>query len=218
MITDPFLHRGRSDEADVSSAIACKVVSFDLSADPIVSVIPLVAVPTVGLDGKVEENEPLVIDEVPYCYPSSDKFATFVPPAVGMQGFLISTNTEIGEVATGVAKISRQKNASSGFFLPTGNMTGQPFIGNPDWAEMRSALCRIAISDNVVHLEAGDNSFVMNSSGFDILCGGISLVAALKQISAHITTLEGFHTGPQMRLVDQFLQAAVPSRSEQGVR
>jgi hypothetical protein len=76
-----------------------------------------------------------------------------------------------------------------------------------------------------VHLEAGQTSLVITPDGFDIVVAGVSLLAAMKQMSAHIAALEALvhpgglvHTGAQTRMIDNFTQAAPPQRDERGAR
>jgi hypothetical protein len=212
-------------ETDLGAAIPCVVTSVNLSGEPMVSVKPMQSARVLGIDGEISDLPALEIDEVPYCFTSSSRFAVFVPPEVGMQGYLIVTDGEIGEAANGTQETTRLKDRASGFFLPSGTLGGKAFKGNADWLEMRSAQCRVAISDSAVHLQSGNTSIVVQNGSFDIVTGGVSLVAALKQMSAHIKKLEslvhpnGMVHGPvQVRMIDQLRAATVPSRSETGVR
>ena len=83
----------------------------------------------------------------------------------------------------------------------------------------------MALSKDTVHLEAVDNSIVLTQDGFDVLVGNISLVDALKQLSAHIRALETLihpngmtHGSAHQHLVDQLVAASAPARDERGVR
>lgn len=217
--------RFRAEENDTSVAIPCTVTGFDLTGDPVVSVRPQTVVPHDLFDGEVDATAPLDIDEVPYCYPSGTSFALFIPPEVGMQGYMIVTDTEIGDVAGGVAESARRKDRRSGFFVPSGNLTGSPFKGNADWAELRTLGCRIAASRDTVHVEAGATSLVVSPGGFDVSINGVSLIDALRQMSQHIALLEALihpngytHGGVHPRLVDTFAAIAPPTRGEAGVR
>lgn len=212
------LDRDRSEREAVSSAYPCEVTAV---AGATVTIRPLVAIPYETLDGVILVDEPLEVAEVPYSFPSSSAFALYVPPEVGMLGLFIVSDTEIGEIPEGEAISSRQKNPTSGYFMPTGKAD---FEGSPDWAELRSADCRIALSDDTVHLEAGDVSVVLTGDSFDVVIGGVSLIGALKQMSAHIRRLEllvhpnGMPHGPaQIRQIDSIANAGVPTRDERGV-
>lgn len=215
----------RGENETTSTAIPCVVTAVDLSGEPMVSVRPQVKRQYDLFDGQTEVLEELEIREVPYVYPSGMSFACFVPPEVGMQGVLIVTDTEVGEVAEGAVATSRRKDPTSGYFLPAGNLTGSAFRGSPDWAELRSDDCRVALSKDTIHLEAGSNSIVLTQDGFDVLVGAISLVSALKQLSAHIRALETLvhpngmtHGSAHQHLVDQLVAASAPTRAERGVR
>ena len=219
------LSRNRAEKEDSSGAIPCVVTAIQLSDEPTVTVRPQVTIPYDTFDGEQETDLPLEIEGVPYVYGSSNSFAIFVPPEVGMQGFLVITDTEVGEVQSGEAQISRRKTRSSGYFIPSGNLTGRPFKGSANWAEIRSKSCRVAVSEDTVHLEANSASLVLADASFDILAGDVSLVAALKQMSNHIAALEdlvhpnGFtHGGKKDRLVDTLNAATPPTRDEHGVR
>lgn len=224
-MSDQFGDRDYARQQDTGTAKPCVVVGIDLSGDPMVTVRPMQATRVVDLDGAVNHLPALEIAEVPYCYPSGNRFAVFVPPEIGMQGYLVTTQHEVGEAGQGTQQVTRTKDIGSGFFVPSGNLTGTAFRGSADWAEFRSRACRVALSDDVLHLQAGSSSIIVDASGFDVVAGGVSLVAALKQLSDHIGRLEalvhpnGMVHGPvQQRLVDQFLAAAVPARTETGVR
>lgn len=215
--------RDRAERDATSGAIPCVVTAVNLSSEPQVTVKPLIAIPYDTFNGEVVTPEPLEIAEVPYVFPRSASFAVFLPPSVGQRGFLVVTQTEIGEIETGVAQTSRRRDARSGYFIPGGDTAGA-FEGNAEWAELRSKDCRIALSGDTVHLEAGNTSFTLKNGQFDISVNGVSLLSALKQMSAHIKKLEelvhpnGFVHGPvNVRQIDSFTAAATPSRNEQGV-
>lgn len=220
-----LLARFRAETEATSTAVPCVVTAVDLSGEPKVTVRPQVKKGYDTFDGEVLLEEELEIAEVPYVYPSSASFAIFVPPAVGMQGFLIVSDTEVGEVDAGVATVGRRKDPTSGYFVPSGNLTGEAFRGNADWAEMRSDSCRVALSADTVHLEAGSTSITLKPGQFDIVVNGVSLITALKQMSTHIRALEQFvhpngmvHTLAQQRMIDNMTAATPPQRNEQGVR
>lgn len=217
--------RFRAETEASPSAIPCVVTAVNLDGDPLVSVRPLQALPYDLFDGEVAVDTPLEIAEIPYGYSSGTSFAMFVPPEIGMQGVLIVSDTEVGEIPAGVATTSRRKHGSSGYFVPTGNVGGTPFKGSADWAEIRTTNCRIAASKDTVHLESGDTSITITQDSFDVVVGGISLIGALKQMSAHIKALEqlvhpnGMTHGPvKQRQIDDITAATPPVRSETGVR
>jgi hypothetical protein len=217
--------RDRAERESTSGAIPCEITAVDLSGEPTVTVRPLTAVPYDTFDGETLSPTPLEIEKVPYVFPSSDDFAFFVPPKIGMQGHLTVTQTEVGEAEGGVATSSRRRDARSGYFTPSGNLGGAAFAGNAEWAELRSKDGRVALNANTVHLEAGQTSLIITPAGFDIVVAGVSLLAAMKQMSAHIATLEALvhpgglaHTGTQARMIDNFTQAAPPQRDERGAR
>ena len=218
------LGRDRAERESTSGAIPCVVTAVYLSDDPRVKVRPQATVPYDTLDGEVITETPLEIDLVPYVFPCSPAFAMFVPPVEGMQGLLVVTQVEVSEVAAGEIKTARRRDARSGYFMPSGRLTGNGFKGSPDWAEMRSASCRVAISADTVHLEAGETSVVVTPDGFDVLVSGVSLIEALHQMSTHIKQLEELihpggldHGGANTRLVDDITAASPPARDEVGV-
>lgn len=225
-MTDPIAQRAYAQEQDVGVAIPCVITAVDLSGEPMVSVRPLQPTRIVSFDGEIELLDPIEIAEVPYAFASSSDFAAFVPPKVGMHGLLIVTDHEVGEVAGARREIVRSKDRASGFFLPGPHFSGPVFRGNAEWAELRGDDTRVAVSADKVHLEAGSTSVVVTSAGeFDVVVNGQSLIAALKQMSAHIRALEalvhpnGMTHGPvKARMIDQFTAAAVPARTERGAR
>lgn len=214
MSADIILERQWGRETDMGAAIPVVVTGIDLSGEPMVTVKPMQATRVFGLDGEIINEEPLEIDEVPYSYPSGSSFALFVPPEIGMQGFLHVTGTEIGEAAGGVVETTRQRPRDSGVFVPSGALSGTPFKGSADWAEMRSGAGRVALSKDTVHLEASGVSFVAGPGGWDVMQDGVSLVAALKEAAERIKALGS----PAPMLIDRFTAETVPERSESGVR
>lgn len=222
---EDYLSRFRAEREATSRTIPCVVTTVDLSGEPMVTVKPQVTVPYDLFDGDMDDSAPLPIEEVPYVYPSGNAFALFIPPEVGMEGFLVVTDTEVGEVASGEASASRRGHFSSGYFIPSGNLTGKAFKGSAEWAELRSEKCRVALSKDSVHLEAGETSIVLSNDGFDVLVNGVSLVEALQQMSQHIAQLEAVvhpngytHGGANSRLIDDISAADAPMRQETGVR
>jgi len=217
---DIILERQWGRETDMGTSIPCVVTGIDLSGEPMVTVRPMQATRVFGLDGETADFAPLEIDAVPYAYPSAPSFALFIPPEVGMQGYLMVTSREVGEAQGGTTETARQRGRDSGVFIPSGALSGAPFKGNADWAEIRSAGGRVALSKDTVHVEAAGASFVAGPGGWDVVSGGVSLIAALKQMAARIKVLEALpgHPGPTPMLVDQLTAQAVPTRSESGVR
>lgn len=220
MSDDLIFERQWGRENDMGAAIPCVVTAIDLSGDPVVTVRPMQATRVFELDGAITDHEPLEIDAVPYAYPSGSTFALFVPPEIGMQGYLVATAREVGEAAGGKTETARQRSRDSGVFVPAGALSGARFRGNADWAELRSAGGRVALSKDTVHAEAAGASFVAGPDGWDVVSNGVSLIAALKQIAARIKALEALpgHPGPQPMLIDQMTAQAVPVRAESGVR
>ena len=220
MSEDVIFERQWGRENDMGAAIPCVVTGIDLSGEPMVTVKPMQATRVFELDGVIADYEPLEIDAVPYAYPSGPGFALFVPPEVGMEGYLIATSREVGEAAGGKTETTRQRSRDSGVFVPSGTLMGAPFKGSPDWAEIRSSGCRVAVSKDAVHVEAAGAAFVAGPGGWDVVSNGVSLIAALKQIAARIKALEALpgHPGPTPLLVDQLTAQAVPVRAESGVR
>lgn len=215
----------RAYERDRGGTIPVEVVAINLDGEPTVDVRPLVKTKVREIGGNLVEYDPLEIKSVPYSYPSSGSFAIFVPPEVGMQGFLLSTDGETTDVGDGSRVSERVRDRSTGVFMPSGNLSGANFSGNEGWAEIRSGNARIAISENGIHLQVGENSFAIDQSGHDITLGGVSLLAALQEMSDHIAFLEDFvhpivggHGGKKDRLVDNLVAATVPTRTESGVR
>lgn len=220
-----YLSRDRAELEATSTAYPCTVTAIDLSGDPKVTIKPLVAIPYDTFDGKTSVDEPLEVEEVPYVYASGLSFAFVIPPEVGMEGLFIVTDSEIGDSKEGEAKSSRRKNPTSGYFVPTGRLNDKPFKASADWAEIRSKQCRVAVSEDTVHLEAGETSIVASADGFDVKVNGISLIEALKEMSAHIKLLEALvhpngytHGGAHTRMIDNLSPVAPPTRSETGVR
>lgn len=214
----------RAERENTSAAIPCEVTAVYLDGEPKVKIRPLANMPYDAGDALVVSETPLEVDQIPYVYPCSTAFTVFVPPSIGMQGFLVITQGEVGEAADGEILTSRRQDARSGYFVPGGRLNGTPFKGNANWAEMRSKACRVAMSANTVHLQAGNTSIVLTKNGFDVVSGGVSLVAALKQMSAHIKVLEALvhpngntHGPVKSRLVDSMSAATPPARSETGV-
>jgi hypothetical protein len=212
-------------ETDLGVSIPCVVTAINLSGEPMVSVKPMQSTRILGIDGEISDLPALEIDKVPYCFPSSSRFAVFVPPEIGMQGYLVVTDGEVGEAASGAQQTTRLKDRGSGFFLPSGTLNGKAFKGSTDWLEMRSSGCRVAMSNSVVHLQSGDTSLVLENGAFDIVADGISLVEALKELSRHVRQLETLvhpngmtHGSAHSHLLDQLSAALVPSRAETGVR
>ena len=81
----------RANEEDRSSAQAVEVTAIYLDGNPKVDVRPLLKTRSVGFDGEEIFTEALEIKEIPYAFPLTGDFASFVPPKVGQQGFLINT-------------------------------------------------------------------------------------------------------------------------------
>lgn len=215
----------RANERDRGSAIPCEVTRIHLDEEPRVDVRPLRGTKIFGVNGDHRTLPALEVKGIPYVFPSSPRFAVFMPPAVGQQGLLVVSHFEIGESAG--TEIARVRDRASGEFIPTGVIDGSqnPFIGSPAWAEMRSAGCRVAISDDTIHLQSGTTNATFTAGRFDINVGGISLVKALHQMSDHIAALEDLihtdgtkHGGRKSRLVDDLLAALAPVREESGVR
>jgi hypothetical protein len=219
------LSRDRAETEATSVAIPCKVTAVDLTGEPRVTVQPLAGVPYDTFDGNVVIDDPLEVEEVPYVYASGLSFAFFIPPEVGMEGLYIVTDAEIGDIAKGEITSSRRKNPSSGYFIPSGRLTDPAFRASADWAEMRSDTCRVAMSRDTVHLQAGNTSLVMTASGFDVVVNGVSLIGAIKQLSDHIKALETLvhpngmtHGGAHAHTIDDLSAATPPTRQETGVR
>ncbi len=221
--------RERAQDMATGSAIACEVTAIHLSpegGDPLVDVRPLQKTRIVELSGNIEQLEPLDIIEVPYAgLIASSSFALWIPPELGMQGLLINTQYEVGELASGERQTTRVKDKSGGYFQPTGMVSGAGFQGSEAWAEIRSEDCRIAVSESTVHLEAGDANMVLEDGKWDINVAGLSLLEALQEMSSHLERLEklvhkdGTKHGPvQDRKIDDMAKATPPEREERGVR
>lgn len=210
----------RSNSMDAGNAMPVEIIGIDLSDEPTVTVRPLVNTQVFGLNGEVSNETPLEIREIPYSFPSSEDFAMFVPPKVGQQGLLVSSDTEIGEVEGGEDAARRVNDRRSGVFVPTGKIGGgNSFSGNPEWAELRSKGARIALSENAVHLQSGDTSLILDETGFNLVVGGTNINEALKQMSDHIAILEALLGLPRTpRDVDDLALVEAPTRSENGVR
>lgn len=209
----------RAAATERSVSVPVEVTAFNLDGEPTVTVRPLQKRRIIERGGEVQNLEPLEVFEIPYSYPSSERFAIFVPPEVGMQGFLMSTDNEIGEVGAGEVEVVRTNDKAGGFFVPSGSLTGRPFTGNPDWMEIRSGDARFAIGDGQIHLQAGDDNLVLGAGSNVLGANGFDLVKALKEMADRIKALEAFHggsTGPM--LVDNIPAPIAPVRSEGGVR
>ncbi len=215
--------RAAATERQVAVPVEVTGVNFD--GEPTVTVRPMQRRRIVERNGEVQNLEPLEVFEVPYNFPSSGSFAVFVPPEIGMQGFLVSTDNEIGEIPARQVEVVRTNDKAGGFFIPSGNLSSGGFRGNPDWAELRSGNSRIAISDGQIHLQAGEHSLVLGDGANILGPNGFDLVAALKQISDHLGALEDLvhpggltHGGRKTRDVDDIPAPSAPVRTESGVR
>lgn len=218
------LARDRSENEATSVAQPCRITAVQYGKGITVSVVPLMTTEYDTFNGEREVEKPLPVEEIPYSFPVNNRFGVFVPPHVGMEGILVVSDTEVGEVPSGEVKTSRRKNPRSGYFVPTGSVAGQSFRGSPDWVEIRSKACRVAVSDDTVHLETDRVSVVLDDRGFDVLVGGKSLIEALKEMSAHIRALEAFvhpnglvHGPVKARMIDSFSATSAPERNETGI-
>lgn len=191
MMHDNLEHRQRANETDRSTAIPCRVTAFSLTGRPTVDVLPKQGPRELQSDGSFANLDPIEVLSIPYCFPASDQFSIFLPPAIGMEGLLIVTDTEVGEADSGHIQTSRLRDRASGYFVPTGS-TAAP-RGDGTALELRSGAVVLTISE----------------TAFDVTVNGISLISGLKQMSQHVAALEALvhpdgntHGGPTPRLID----------------
>ena len=180
---------------------------------PTVNLRPLNDERQYEFDGEIQNNAALIYKEIPMAIQRSGKAVFIIPPEIGMVGFFVMTDYEVGE--TGNHEIERIKDRGSGWFQPAGSPDSQ-LEYSPDWAEIRSKDTRIAISEDEVHLQAGNANICIKDGRFDIKIGSVSLMAALKQMSAHIKILETIHGQVKPRTIDTITAATCPNRNESG--
>lgn len=187
---DLIMQSQRGQEIDRGSAIPCVVTGISFGTPITVNVTPKQGPRVIQDDGSFTTLAPLEVQEVPYCYPASPSFQIFLPPEVGMEGFLIVTDTEISEADSGVVDTSRLRDKASGIFVPCGPQNA-------------------SFSRDELVIKSDAVEMVFTATSWDVTIGGVSVIAALKQMSAHITALEGLvhpngniHGPVKPRLID----------------
>jgi len=206
----------RAKSRDEGVSRMARVVGVNLSGggDPTVDVQPVNPERVYEVDGELIAEPALVYKEIRYAFPRSPKSAFWMPPETGMIGFFVMTDYEVGE--TGAHETDRIKDRGSGWFTPAGDPSGS-FEGSMEWTELRGTNTRIATNGDEVHLQAGNANICIKNGAFDIVVGGVSLLGAMKQMSAHIKILETIHGQIKPRTIDTMVAATCPTRDESGV-
>jgi len=219
--------RANTRDEGVSTRVIITGINTPTDGDLTVNVVPYDEQRIYELNGERSYERPLEIMHVPYAGVfTTSQLGLGIPPEIGMEGWLVITDYEVGEIKNGRINTDRNKDHASGWFVPAGKLTGAPYPVSQEWFEFRGADgTRIAISKDEVHLQAGNANVCIKNGQWDIVVDGISLLGALKQMSAHIKRIEDHvHTDGTKhpltipREIDKMTAATCPNRNENGVR
>lgn len=104
----------RADERTRSNATPCRITKVNKST---VNVTPLMA-QLVYQDGERADAQPLEFEDVRYGGFGGGESYIHIPPIVGMIGFLIVTDFDVGDIDQGAVIVDKLAGRSSGYFIP----------------------------------------------------------------------------------------------------
>jgi len=141
----------------------------------------------------------VIIEDVPYLYNSTSKYANWNPPVKGDTGVMVYSDHAFdkwwdeGEIDIEPDN-TRTRNRSDAYFLPMA-WAKPKFLSKPSdqWMEMRNLIndLRVAISDEEgVHLQHQDWQQILNNTGYDVIGQENSLMTTLE--TGFTAAAEGF--------------------------
>jgi hypothetical protein len=145
-----------------------------------VNVKQLVDAITYDLDGKRVDIAPLDYEDVKYGAIGGQGIHIFIPPKVGMRGFMMVTDYDVADIEAGKVSQDRIRGRSSGVFFP---VLEADYIEDIEIVNETGGKITLSKTGAIVQgTESGVGRLVLTPSGGDLICA-TSVVDAIKELN-----------------------------------